>query len=505
MRSRSVTRVASRRSCDGARRPRRPPRAAPARPRRASRRSSRRRRRTIDPPVPAASRDAKAAGDVVARAPARGRGRAGRRCGASCTSSGATRQTGPRARRVRRTRYPRRRNAAREVGIGTSTAAGSPTAPTALRASAGASARGEAGAALLLERAEHPRRRRRRSASPLHTARSSAPHPPPTTRRCGTGAKRAHSPRTARRRARRSPRTRPAGRSAERLGERRREPRARIRRDGSPRDDCARGAAPAPTSAAHRWTDAAAPRTAGEEPSALRRALLRREHEDPRRRLLPVRAAPDVERAVVVPQPHGRDARCHRRSTPMPTGAAVVAAGPPTSCSTTSDASPSRESTPTVASSSHASADAGAADRCRSATARRAAAGTPSASRTIPATHTALRAPALTIAAIRVPSRETRHGRDLRSPRATRRRRRSRRRPAGRPSSAPGCARGTLHTTSNGSIVGSTSPSRVSSRSDDPSAPWPRDRPVRRAAARPSRARRATWIDAGDTVLDRPR
>ena len=115
-------------------------------------------------------------------------------------------------------------------------------------------------------------------------------------------------------------------------------------------------------------------RRPGEEPSALRRALLRREHQDAGGRLLPVRAAPDVERAVVAAQAHGRDraaARRSRRRRPAP-----PSSPPARRRAARRRATPRRRasSTPTVVSSSHASADPGARQRAERDRRRRAAA-----------------------------------------------------------------------------------------------------------------------------------
>ena len=201
--------------------------------------------------------------------------------------------------------------------------------------------------------------------------------------------------------------------------------------------------------------------------------------------------------AVRRPAAARRHSRWHRRAMRCRRVPTVVPVGPPTSCSMTCDASPSCASTPSVRVVEPGEGDPGAA-HVPSGAARRVAAGCR------PGRAARSGDPHLGAAAGGDDGRDAgcRRGRP-RSPRsawrpATRRRHPRRCRRSGTRSAPTGCARGTLHTMSKGSIVGSTSPARASSRSDAPFGRLARDGAVGQPQGAQSRSA-VTWIDTGET------
>ena len=305
--------------------------------------------------------------------------------------------------------------------------------------------------------------------SPLHTgdARSTPAMPDAAATGRSASAQTSHSATSG------SPQ--PAHRRAARARAPRRAPRGRSQRATGGVHDCTIAAAGRGVARRRpsriRWTRGAT-RSAGEEPVSL--AACPAAWRARGCRMPPAASSCRVGRRARRPRRAAARSRrrCRPRCDAIAAGAVVVAAGPPTSCSRTCDSSPSCESTPTVVSSSQATPTPVPAT---------APIGTGSPE---PLRHPVCRS----ADDARDPDLGPRAGRDERGePRAVsrhRHRRRSGWRPAThrrpRPrvpssrnaTSAPGCARGTLHTMSNGSMVGSTSPARASSRSDEPSAPW---------------------------------
>ena len=242
----------------------------------------------------------------------------------------------------------------------------------------------------------------------------------------------------------------------------------------------------------------------------LRRPLLRREHEDAGRGRLPGRAALDVERAVVGPQAQARDAgaardRRHAGRAPsrsdggspddlLDDGRLGVAAASTPTVTSSIQVTPIRV-TPTTAPPTTASCGTGVPSRT----------GTPSSLRTTPATHSAVRPPALTTAAMRVPSRESAMPAIAVAPAPGVGDRRRRRRRAGRRAAPPGRRAGRSTPSRTGRSSGRPGPPRVSRHLGRPfRRAEPHDRAgLQRAAARSRSA--PTWTLTGARALDRGR